>query len=552
MSAVISASNMSLYAALRHMEAQNQAVREAWESERKYLEANRARAEEVYMEERSIMDEAVNLMETERDQLLDQVYRLRKNVRDLENENDVLRQKLGIPSSIPENQDDRPLGLRGGAGSSESVLFSTSESIADDNSPEASRPVAQISPRTNLSLLSPVPLQGPVARMDFLATNRSLVPTIDIQEIHPELEGIPIKETAIKSPTFVDLEPPVSLPTEASIQPLLLERPVEAGSHTDTDLDGDIDADTETSTLKSPPSELDISLHGDLPNEEALEMLNVHESVRLKIHAGHTPNHSLSKFPSFSAATTSTTQTHTATAQTPTHIYGAPAALGNPTVFDVSHIYHSTSGAPEETTTEGSRESIENQQDGHRQSNCCAPFPAPHANSAASHGATGIDENSAHISQGPVLATTHRAIAQAEDFDSTLTPPEHDKPLKGPLMITNIPAKDEIFLAKLAEKLEAVKISREASPESLTHSEKDEESQFPPPPLPVDEAKHDSTMPQGHQTPQMNVQGGGNGNTSKRPRTVAELVDDEEDDEPDIPLRFKKTTNFGLPMGQFC
>ncbi|KKF96371.1 hypothetical protein CFO_g1253 [Ceratocystis platani] len=264
MSAVISASNMSLYAALRHMEAQNQAVREAWESERKYLEANRARAEEVYMEERSIMDEAVNLMETERDQLLEEIYKLRNN---------------------PATDD--------------ASLVSQSQL----------QPHPQL--RTTSALLSPAPVQGPVAPMDFLATKRSSVPTIDIHEIHPELEGIPIKATAIKSPTFTDIEP-APLPAETCMKPFMLETPAEDGSHTDPDLDGDQDVDTEASTLKSPSSDRMLPHHGGgVPPEDTLQMLAVHESVRLKIHAGHTPNHSLSKFPSFTAATCSTTGANT-------------------------------------------------------------------------------------------------------------------------------------------------------------------------------------------------------------------------------------------------
>ncbi|PHH55290.1 hypothetical protein CFIMG_003937RAa [Ceratocystis fimbriata CBS 114723] len=523
MSAVISASNMSLYAALRHMEAQNQAVREAWESERKYLEANRARAEEVYMEERSIMDEAVNLMETERDQLLEEIYKLRNNVRHLESENGVLRQRLGLDSSISLLMDgnNHPVGLRGGADSSDSILLSPLKPATDDASLVSQ---SQLQPhpqlRTTSALLSPAPVQGPVAPMDFLATKRSSVPTIDIHEIHPELEGIPIKATAIKSPTFTDIEP-APLSAETCIKPFMLETPAEDGSHTDPDLDGDQDVDTEASTLKSPSSDHMLPHHGGgVPPEDTLQMLAVHESVRLKIHAGHTPNHSLSKFPSFTAATCSTTGANTVNGPTPNHCYETPAALGNPTVFDITQTDSYLSGD----------------------------------NSKAINNA----------SQDPVLAATRHTIADAEDFEGTLMPPKHDQPLTGPLMITNIPAKDEIFLAKLSEKLEAVKISREASPESLTHSENDDQSQFAPPPLPVPvaEAEKDAAIEENTEAgaePESKIPksdkweyGAGGRETSKRPRAVADLVDEDGDDEPDIPLRFKKTTNFGLPMGQSC
>ncbi|KAL2888109.1 hypothetical protein HOO65_040446 [Ceratocystis lukuohia] len=561
MSAVISASNMSLYAALRHMEAQNQAVREAWESERKYLEANRARAEEVYMEERNIMDEAVNLMETERDQLLEEIYKLRNNVRHLESENGVLRQRLGLDSSISLLMDgnNHPVGLRGGADSSDSILLSPLKPATDDASLVSQ---SQLQPhpqlRTTSALLSPAPVQGPVAPMDFLATKRSSVPTIDIHEIHPELEGIPIKATAIKSPTFTDIEP-APLPAETCIKPFMLETPAEDGSHTDPDLDGDQDVDTEASTLKSPSSDRMLPHHGGgVPPEDTLQMLAVHESVRLKIHAGHTPNHSLSKFPSFTAATCSTTGANTMNGPTPNHCYETPAALGNPTVFDVSHTYQPRVDACEGKDEEGKQNLLLDQQSG---PSCCPQFPVSQTDSYLSGDNSKAINNA---SQDPVLAATRHTIADAEDFEGTLMPPKHDQPLTGPLMITNIPAKDEIFLAKLSEKLEAVKISREASPESLAHSENDDQSQFAPPPLPVPvaEAEKDAAIEENTEAgaePESKIPksdkweyGAGSREISKRPRAVADLVDEDGDDEPDIPLRFKKTTNFGLPMGQSC
>src|SRR5262245_5527706 len=46
------AASTSSAATIRRLAAQNGLIREAWEAERRYLEANRSRAEEVYKEER--------------------------------------------------------------------------------------------------------------------------------------------------------------------------------------------------------------------------------------------------------------------------------------------------------------------------------------------------------------------------------------------------------------------------------------------------------------------------------------------------------------------
>ncbi len=59
---------------------QNGRLREAWEAERKYLQANRERAEEVYREERALMDEERMGWVAERTMLLDELAFLKQEL----------------------------------------------------------------------------------------------------------------------------------------------------------------------------------------------------------------------------------------------------------------------------------------------------------------------------------------------------------------------------------------------------------------------------------------------------------------------------------------
>ncbi len=61
---------------IRRLVQQNGRIREAWEAERKYMEANRERAEEVCKEERALMEEERAEWEDEKAQLLQQIGQL--------------------------------------------------------------------------------------------------------------------------------------------------------------------------------------------------------------------------------------------------------------------------------------------------------------------------------------------------------------------------------------------------------------------------------------------------------------------------------------------
>lgn len=105
------------------------------------------------------------------------------------------------------------------------------------------------------------------------------VPTVDVREIIPTLEGIPIKAAAIQRHTFTDhhklSSPPGSKPS---------------------------------SRTPSPPAD---QSRPDMPKrgskEQTLQVLAADATDRLTMHAGHTPSHSLSVLPTVTAASLVTT-----------------------------------------------------------------------------------------------------------------------------------------------------------------------------------------------------------------------------------------------------
>lgn len=103
----------------------------------------------------------------------------------------------------------------------------------------------------------------------------------------------------------------------------------------------------------------------------------------------------------------------------------------------------------------------------------------------------------------------HPAIMEPSD--------EGDHELKGPLTLRNMPAKDELFLRRLSDKLEKVTSGEDATPTVLKHSE--------------DERGFETEI-------KAQVIGGDS------PAT------DVDDAEEDVPLKLRKTSsNFGKPFG---
>ncbi|TLD22242.1 hypothetical protein PspLS_08044 [Pyricularia sp. CBS 133598] len=440
------------------LEKQNASIRQAWENERKYLEANRARAEEVYQEERTIW-------EAERAILLEEIALLRL---------EVTRARI---SGIPECDED-VIGLRGGGDScghpagSDSVPVSSVSSEQEQALTQATSchsKASQVLARLANGAAGPSPPLGarispsqqsqprshvsspPQETLDAMPLHESRegtpVPTIDVQIIHPDLEGIPIKKTAVERSTFTDSE--ASRTTSKS-----------------------------GSARSSPPlpSASPDGARGRPQEKDVLKVLAAPAPQRLVINAGHTPNHSLSILPS---ATTT-----------------------------VAHTTASSSGEVTPTTT------------------------AP--DGCLSRGSTGKSKHVDESSDSTITVGADAVGGELIDI-GTLTPPEGDQPLKGFLGIRNQPAHDEIFFRKLDRKLEAIKSEGDVVPTVLKNADESTDGANTL-------AEKVTELVNGETGPEKQPEASGQGSQSCSGSDTEEL-------NLEIPLKFKKSNNFGAPLG---
>ncbi|EAQ89981.1 hypothetical protein CHGG_06600 [Chaetomium globosum CBS 148.51] len=372
---------------VRRLLQQKARMQEAWEAERKYLEANRERAEEVYKEERALMEEERAEWEAEKAVLVGEIERLG-----------------GTNPSLSSEKSSHLVGQNGGSAAR-----------------NASSPLPIPGPRAQ-DLASPRSPNGPSApTADFLKQDEALeaaaepIPIVDVKEIHPELEGIPIKATSVKKATFRDT--------------------------------GSQNGSKSSSPSGSPPSGSDQPQSPRAKKEQTLQVLAAKEADRLTMHAGHTPNHSLS-----SVATAVSSGTATA-----------------------------TSNSGDSTPT------------------------MPHEEVASQGTTTGGDGGGVSGSQ------------------------------QGPLMVRNMPAHDEIFFQKLSDKLEEVsKDNVAALPAVLKDSELAKQTAPP---------AAGETKTQAEDQP-----GAGSGVDSEDNKSSPKSGDEEQFD---VPLKFKKRMNFGAPFGEF-
>lgn len=221
--------------------------------------------------------------------------------------------------------------------------------------------------------------------------------SIDISLIQPDLEGVPIRASAV-APDFVARV----LSPQHALSPL-------------------------KSPTIHPHGHQERSLSAPQPKLPTLEVIKQPENRRLTMHAGHTPNHSISKLDLLAESGSATPTQNLITQHDPPH------------------------GDPEEEKQE---EKKENQEDQEKQQH---HHEAPEAPAAP----------------GPSEVTNPDATAH-DHWDEN---EDGDVPLKGQLGLTNNGAKDEVFLAELVKKLaEEARRSEEASPdESVTSPLEDDD-----------------------------------------------------------------------------
>ncbi|KAH7157839.1 hypothetical protein B0J13DRAFT_182139 [Dactylonectria estremocensis] len=474
---------------------QNTLIREAWEAERNYLETNRRRAEEVYQEERAIMDDVREGWESEKTTMQREIESLKERLHRLEGENSTL--KAVTAQSIQISGVISPMGSqRGGSGdaSMESSYFSappgrltsrpqhpampTSFSMIDDSSlppgldgasrrPHFRSPgSARLSP-TAMSHSAFAPMdprmqpENSIAK-DFLSSpsddSEVPIPIIDVQEIDPRLEGIPIKATAVQRSTFAL----GGSPPENPASPVASPPPANAAQY------------AEEQGRRAP------GLRGS-SKEYTMQALAAVESRRLTMHAGHTPNHSLSLFPTVTATETNS-------------IVGL---------------------------SEGATPTAE----------IAADIPI------YSKGPDDDDEDTPTRTHGPEDVFTDSHL----DHPEPIMEPGEDKPLKGPLMIKNIPAQDEIFWEAVNKKLAPISLGENALPSVMQTSPDDLESISDLGVVDFLNQRRKATLDP------IGVDGSNDAHTH---------IDDDACEfgdgksvEADIPLKFKTTSNFGAPFG---
>lgn len=197
------------------------------------------------------------------------------------------------------------------------------------------------------------------------------------------------------------------------------------------------------------------------------------------MHAGHTPNHSLSLFPTMSVA-------------------------------------GSTGAATQEDDTAPSQSAPPEEED---------EAPQPEAGDKGKGKAEEATEEHQPDPAGPFLDPEE----PEEQFE-----PTDDFKLKGPLMIKNIPAQDDIFWDQVNKKLEPISQGQDSLPAVMRPSltEEDAESSGL-----RDLAQHVAVGGDAHHDPRSTLE------------DQNENVAGKKGVEGDVPLKLRSTTNFGAPFG---
>ncbi|UNI24409.1 hypothetical protein JDV02_010157 [Purpureocillium takamizusanense] len=486
---------------------------QAWMADRERLEPERQQADANLVRLQAAMDNARQQWSNEKDSMEQQLDALRAQVLVLQEENAAFRSAQSAREALdrgPRQAVGQPRNMVEGIAGDSTSSSDPSTSILSPNPSLQSassradilslppgldgasrRPhfLSQGSARTS-PIGHPVPMQ--VAALDprilpqkspekdFLASpspEDKLLTVIDVHEIDPKLEGIPIKANALKRATFSP--PRVQLQPSPSTRRLGQSR--EAMSRR-----------RDSRTRRWSPHNLSIDrgrtprLNRTTARDQTMQVLAAEESRRLTMHAGHTPNHSLSLLPTMTA-TGGRSTTEQSRGGTPSAESGVAAQQAD----DVSARLHTDDPGLNKAPRQ------------------------PHHNTEG-------DEAEA-------------------DTDGHLQPSD-DMPLKGPLMLKNLPAQDDLFFEQLNKKLESVSRGQHALPSVLQSEDEDEDA-----PTGLFEVSDLS-----EQRSTQVAQTGGDVPHAVQAVGGFDGEDDTEDGqnlEPEVPLKFKSTSNFGKPFG---
>ncbi|GAO20003.1 uncharacterized protein UV8b_04133 [Ustilaginoidea virens] len=471
--------------------------------QRTNLDALRRRAEELCRDQQAVIDDMSQEWLREKTDMSRLVRGLHQRIQRLEGENAVLRAIASHSAPVPglssfhscfqshgggggrswnkSSPPQRTLG-RGASGNSAAMSLppgldgasrrphfakrTGSPSTSPLAAPTADHPVLSmlLSPRTE-------PQQSACA--DFLLpsppdTNGD-VPVIDIQEIDPKLEGVPLKINAVRKPTF---EPRAT----TDRNPKLATSPRSKPPGTNYGAD---QARRKSDVLSRDRVRGDRRRSGLTPlaisksQEQTKHILATDESRRLTMHAGHTPNHSLSLFPTMTAT-------------------GSGSAAARSQEDTPVAAWPSNNPAEERAYTP----------DGHD-----------------ANGETRLSESLKNLPDG------HNPDGGHDRGTEAYLEPADDVALKGPLMIKNIPAQDEIFWAQVNQRLDPISRGKGALPKVLQSPE-----------AAVSQSMLDANSPRAANGP--DPEDASPDSDGGKPAV-----------EPDVPLKFKSTCNFGAPFG---
>ncbi|KAG5984751.1 hypothetical protein E4U55_003395 [Claviceps digitariae] len=478
--------------------------------ERSNLDALRRRAERLYRDQQAVIDEMSDEWLKEKAEMSQLIHLLRERLERLEGENAVLKSVAARDSRVPglvATQNSIQNGSLGGvcggmapspqgpwrhnASETSGGAFSLPPGLdgasrrphfaRQGGSPRLSPSGAPIV--GHIGSLSPRTEPQNSASTDFLLASLSSesaggAPIIDVQEIDPKLEGIPIKATAVQRPTF---EPSTTKAVVKNSRTESAQVVVHPANDFHQAKRKGLWGAWEREKLRNDWRRSGLAPLTIVKDQEQAKhnILAADESRRLTMHAGHTPNHSLSLFPTMTATESS------------------------------------SAGARSQGTT-------------------------PTAGPSSNHGEQPMDTDGGDFevdtAQQSDDAEHNKLEGQMDgvidmEVESFLEPVD-DVPLKGPLMIKNIPAQDEIFWARVNQRLDPISRGKDALPKVLQAPEMD----------PTQQPLEDTTSPRQED--------------AKVPEesSAAFEIDEEEEDgsagvEADVPLIFKATSNFGAPFG---
>ncbi|KAG6008824.1 hypothetical protein E4U21_003853 [Claviceps maximensis] len=480
--------------------------------ERSNLEVLRRRAERLYRDQQAVIDEMSDEWLKEKAEMSQLIHLLKHRLQRLEGENAVLKSIASHNPRVPGLISPQNSVQNGGSGGIHGSKVPSPQGSWEPNATETSaasylppglvgasrRPYfarqgrsPRLSPScapvlAHVGSLSPRTEPQNSATTDFLLASclsefKGDAPIIDVQEIDPKLEGIPIKVSAVQRPTF---EPQTTQAAVKSFSTAYAQRVHPANEFHRAKREGVWGA-WEREKLRNDRRRSGLApLTIVKSQEQAKHILAADESRRLTMHAGHTPNHSFSLFPTMTATESSSTGAHSR-GTTPT---AGPSSNHEEQPMDTDR-------------GDGGDIKVDNAQQ--------------------------LDN-----SEDTELARQMDGVMEVE-LESFLEPAD-DVSLKGPLMIKNIPAQDEIFWAQVNQRLGPISLGKDALPKVL---------QAPPDPDATQQSLGDTTSPR-----QENAK-------VPEEETSASLESDEEgedgnaDVEADVPLIFKVTSNFGAPFG---